>query len=151
MEKYDPEEGGASEAVEGGAVAAMSSQVPLQQPVQGLAVTPEPPAPADVDESRLPWYRRRWVRVLLTRLAIRAGMIGLLVGLSFVFSVKSVVRKYAAWIHGYEPTAASVALFTAIATVFASIAPGSSRVAVCFPRLDGNSRRSFPCPQGLLH
>lgn len=75
-------------------------------------------------EVLLPWYRRRWVKVVLVRIMVRLSMIGLIVGLSFAFSFKSVVRKYSAWIHGFHPQISSVALFTTFATVFASVAPG---------------------------
>lgn len=73
----------------------------------------------------LPFYKQKWFRIIAVRVAIRAAGIALLIGLSFAFSYKSVVHKYSAWIHGIHPAAASIAVYTSLASVFVAIMPGS--------------------------
>jgi hypothetical protein len=89
-------------------------------PVNGLG-----DASTEASEAAVPWWKRKWVKVVVVRIIVRLSMIGLVIGLSFAFSFKSVVRKYSAWIHGFHPQISSVALYTTFATAFASIAPGT--------------------------
>lgn len=83
---------------------------------------PGPPVP-DPPPAQ-PLWRRRWFRVLLVRIAVRLTVIGAIIGIGFVFSVRSIVNKYSSWIHGFHPQAASALLFLTFASVFAGVTPG---------------------------
>jgi hypothetical protein len=87
--------------------------------------TPSSAAASDPsNEVKLPWYRSRWCRVLTVRICMRLSMIGLIIGLGFVFSFRGAVNEYADWIAHFDPDFIAVLLFTIFATVFASGAPG---------------------------
>ena len=72
----------------------------------------------------VPWYRSRWCRVLAVRILMRLSMVGLVIGLGFVFSFRGAVDKYADWIAHFSPHFIAILLFTIFASLFASVAPG---------------------------
>lgn len=103
----------------------MTPQGSESAPLSPVAIVEIAPGGAPAPPAALPLHKRRWFRVLVTRIVMRLSMIGVIVGLGFAFSWGSVVDAYSHWIHGFHPRAASVALFTVLASVFAGIAPGA--------------------------
>ena len=89
------------------------------------ATRSEDPSTQSAPSPRVPWYRSRWCRVLTVRIIMRLSMIGLIIGLGFLFSFRTVINKYSDWIAHFSPGFVAVLIFTIFASLIAAVAPGT--------------------------